>query len=114
MEVFKILVLGSREDGNRTDLVLSGLCRKDSHRRWVISYTETAFYQPRDTTGAWKISKFIAQLVSAVELFVKALLCDLIWVTPMNHRKARLIALLRRVSRKPVVIDLYISAYSIV
>ncbi len=57
-------------------------------------------------------NKILNTLLANIELFFKSLWCDVIYITAMNHKWIFPAVIIKFLTRKPLVVDFYISRYT--
>jgi glycosyltransferase involved in cell wall biosynthesis len=104
-------VVGSYRSQNLVKMLLD--------QGWYVSLTPRAYYgflgrpspQPLPFRVLRGVCRPLAALLFVGEVLVKAAFADVLWLMAMNHNHALLAYFAKLLSRKPLITDLYTSAY---
>jgi glycosyltransferase involved in cell wall biosynthesis len=117
--MIKVLVVGDMKGHHRSQTFVQALMHRDmgSGAAYSLSFATPRLYMG-SYGGNTLLYKVLRELRNAVvsplfvcELLVKIPFCDKIYLLAMNHRVFVALYAISRVWRKPIICDLYVSAY---
>lgn len=124
IEKLKVLVIGEVYGSYRAQSLIRGLLEHQSE--YVFSRASRAFYSEKQScenctfltkAKIWINNVFLRALTPfffLLEISVKALFADIIYLLPMNLRLFPHVYFFKVIYQKPLIIDLYISIYDTV